>query len=188
MNFEELLIKRRSIRNFQDKPVPLETIKELIKESTLAPSAGNEQPWKFIIVNDTAMIKKMSDESKKNILTRIEANPNDYANKYMAMLKNEKFNVYYNAPALVLILGMSHLKNLHVDCTLAAGYFMMAATSRGLGTCWVNLGMEIHDPQMISELGIPDDCTIVAPIILGYPEKIPAPPKRKEPEILKILS
>ena len=65
---------------------------------------------------------------------------------------------------------------------------MMAATSRGLGTCWVNLGTEIHAPDMVSELGIPDNHEIVAPIILGYPEKIPSAPKRKEPEILRIIS
>ena len=64
---------------------------------------------------------------------------------------------------------------------------MMAAATRGLGTCWVNLGSEIHDPDMVSALGIPDNHTIVAPIILGYPEQIPSAPKRKEPKIIKII-
>jgi nitroreductase len=188
MTFYELLKKRRSVRNYQDRPVSVELVLELIRESTFAPNAGNEQPWKFLIVNDREMLKKISDESKKNILARIDANPNDYAKKYLKMLKNESFNVFYNAPCLVLILGLSTLKNVYVDCTLAAGYFMMAATSRGLGTCWVNLGTEIHDPDMLSKLGIPADHTIVAPISLGYPEKIPSVPKRKEPEIVKIIS
>ena len=188
MTLDELLKKRRSIRKYQEVPVSVEVIKEMIKESTLAPNVGNEQPWKFIIVNDKKMLKRMSDESKKNILSRIADNPNDYAKKYKGMLQKESFNVFYNAPCLVMILGFSNLKNLYVDCALAASYFMMAATSRGLGTCWVNLGTEIHDPVMINELGIPDNCTIVAPITLGYPEKIPSAPKRKEPEILKIIT
>jgi hypothetical protein len=51
----------------------------------------------------------------------------------------------------------------------------------------VNLGTEIHDPEMLRELAIPDNCTIVAPIILGYPENIPSVPKRKEAEIVKII-
>ncbi|MCI5146378.1 MAG: hypothetical protein D3923_12825 [Candidatus Electrothrix sp. AR3] len=102
------------------------------------------------------------------------------------MLQNESFNVFYNAPCLVMILGPSHLKNLFVDCALAAGYFMMVASSRGLGTCWVNLGTEIHDPEMIRDLAIPDNCTIVAPIILGYPETIPPVPKRNEPKISRL--
>ena len=88
----------------------------------------------------------------------------------------------------MLILGSTHLKNLYVDCALAAGYLMMAATSRGLGTCWVNFATEIQDPELKQELGIPDDCTIVAPMALGYPEKIPAAPKRKDPDILAIVA
>jgi len=179
MTFGELLENRRSIRRYQDRPVSVQVVQELIRESTLAPSAGNEQPWKFVIVHGQDRIEKLSDESKKNILSRIAANPEDYAKKYERMLSNESFNVFYNAPCLVLILGSSDLKNLYVDCALAASYFMMAAASRGLGTCWVNLGAEIHDAEMRAELGIPDHCTIVAPIILGYPARIPPVPKRK---------
>ena len=104
------------------------------------------------------------------------------------MLQNESFNVFYNAPCLIIILGVSNLKNLLIDCALAASYFMIAAVPKNSGTCWVNLGTEINDPEMINELGIPDNCTIVAPIILGYPEKIPSAPKRKEPEILKTIT
>lgn len=187
MTYDELIKNRRSIRKYRDKPVSLEVIHEMIKESTLAPSAGNEQPWKFIIVNNKEMMKRISDESKKNLLARIKADPDDRAKKYQKMLENPSFNVFYNAPCLVIILGLSHLKNKLVDCALAAGYFMMAAVSRGLGTCWVNLGAVIRDPKMIDELGIPDDCTLVAPIILGYPEIIPHAPNRNEPEILKII-
>ena len=188
MEFAEMLKSRRSVRKYRAAPVPIEIIEELIKESTLAPNAGNEQPWKFIVVNNREMLKKMSDESKKNILSRIAANPNDYAKKYEGMLRNESLNVFYNAPCLVIILGNENLKNLYVDCSLAAGYFMMAATSRGLGTCWINLGTEIKDPELIDALGIPDHHQIVAPIIVGYPEIIPPIPKRKDPEILKVVT
>ena len=97
MEFTEMLKYRRSIRRYQDKSVPLELIREMIQESTLAPNAGNEQPWKFIVVNNKEMLKRMSDESKKNILARIAVNPNDYASKYKGMLQNEALNVFYNA-------------------------------------------------------------------------------------------
>ena len=188
MTFNELLKQRRSVRQYQDKPVPLEVIHEILRECTLAPSAGNAQPWKFIIVHNKAMLKRISDESKKNLLSRIAANPNEYASKYLNVLQNESFNVFYNAPCLVIVLGRSNVKDLLFDCTLAASYFMMSAVTKGLGTCWVNLGMEIEDPELLAELGIPEDCTIVAPIIIGYPKTVPAPPKRKEPEVLKIIS
>ncbi len=187
MNFSDLIKNRRSIRRFLDKKVPLNIIEEIINDSILAPNASNEQPWKFIIVNDMDIIKSISDESKKNILKRISENPDDYAKKYEGVLKKESYNVFYNAPSLVFILGESSKKNLMVDCALAASYFMMSATSRGLGTCWVNFGLYIKDPEMMTALGIPEDHKIVAPIILGYPDQKPSIPKRKEVEILKII-
>ncbi|MFC1557069.1 nitroreductase family protein [candidate division KSB1 bacterium] len=188
MTFEEILNNRRSIRNYQNKPVSEETIKEIIEESILAPSSGNGQPWEFIVVNNKDMLKRMSLESKRNILDRINANPDDYAGKYRRILENELYNVYHNAPCLVIILGQSSVKNLYIDCTLAASYFMMAATSRGLGTCWVNLGADIQNPEMIKELGIPENSKIIAPLTLGYPVKIPGIPSRKKPNIIKIIT
>lgn len=188
ITFAELLTNRRSVRSYQDKQVPQKLINELITESTLAPSAGNEQPWKYIIVQDKATMRSISDESKKSILARIAGNPEDYAKKYQKMLENESFNIFYNAPSLVMILGPSHLKNLIVDCALAASYLMLAAAARGLGTCWINFATELQDSELKTELAIPQNCSIVAPIILGYPEKIPPVPQRKPPEILKIIA
>ena len=100
------------------------------------------------------------------------------------MLQNEAFNIFHKAPTVILILGEACLKNLYVDCALAASYLMMSATSKGLGTCWVNFGTEIHDSELRDELGIPENHKIVAPIALGYPEKIPGIPHRREPQIL----
>ncbi|MCG8633070.1 MAG: nitroreductase family protein [Desulfobacterales bacterium] len=187
MTFDELLGSRRSVRNYRQDPVSQELITEMINESTLAPNAGNEQPWKFIVINNQAVMKRISDESKRNILARIAANPDDYASRYKTILEKEGYNVFYNAPCLVMILGPARLRNIYADCTLAAAYFMLAAASRGLGTCWVNLGRAIEDQEMLTELGVPDDCDIIAPIALGYPTQIPPVPKRKPPEILKII-
>ncbi|WP_432666678.1 nitroreductase family protein [Wukongibacter baidiensis] len=187
MNYEELLLKRRSIRNFIDKAVSNEIIMKVIKESIYAPSSGNEQPWKFIIVNDKLLMKRISDEAKRNILKRIELNPNDYAKKYEKMLRDENYNIFYNAPSMVFIIGEKNLKNMKINCSLAASYFMMSAASRNLGTCWINFATDIKSSEMLSELGITDDFEIVAPIIVGYPAKIPDMPIRKEPEILKVI-
>jgi nitroreductase len=188
MEFSELLLKRRSVRKYIDKPVTVGVLKEVISESTLAPSAGNEQPWKYIIVNNKALLQKISDECKQNILARIKNNPNDYASKYATMLKNGSFNIFYDAQTLILVLGESNVKNLQLDCTLAASYLMMSATSKGLGTCWINFAKEITDPNLLSEIGIPDNHTIIAPIIIGYPAIEPSIPKRKETQILNIIT
>lgn len=187
MEYIELIKNRRSIRNFKDTPVANEILLEMIRESTLAPSASHSQQWKFVIVNNREMMKRISDESKKNILKRIEENPGDYAKQYEATLRNPDYNVFYNAPALVIIAGPADYRNVLVDCALCAGYLMNAATARGLGTCWVNLGADVRDPALRGELGLTEDLRIVAPLIVGYPESIPAPLERNEPVILKTI-
>ena len=185
--FSELLITRRSVRSYRDEPVPLELIKELIKQSTMAPSSGNGQLWQFVIVSDKDLIKKISDESKKNLLASSIEEPEHPAKKYEGVLKSDAFNVFYNAPCLLLICGPKDKHSVYLDCSLAACYLMLAAADRGLGTCWINLGRDIRDKKMLEQLGIPETSVIVAPIILGYPQSVPNPPTRKEPEILKII-
>lgn len=133
------------------------------------------------------MIDRISRVCKRSMLDRIASNPNDYALKYEKMLQKEFFHIFYHAPVVIYIIGDAVLKNLYVDCALAASYLMMSASSRGLGTCWVNFGTEIRDPKLRDELGIPYDHKIVAPIVLGYPERIPDIPKRREPQIIKLI-
>ena len=187
MDYFELIKNRRSIRDFEDRPVSLETIKEIINESCLAPSSGNRQEWRFVIVNNKDWLKRLSDESKGNILKEIEINPETYMSRYKEALKNEKFNVFYNAPCLIIILGPKDNHSLEIDCTLMASYIMFSATARGLGTCWIGLGNYINNPHYLNELGITDDLKIVAPIIMGYPKRIPRASVRKDPQILGII-
>jgi len=186
-DFFELLKTRRSIRQFQDKEVSLETIQEIIEECCLAPSAANRQPWKFIVIQNQDFIKQISDESKKNILAYIEQNPGSPSKQYEMAMRNPDFNVFYNAPSLVFIIGPKNAANLYVDCTLAACYFMFCASARGLGTCWVGLGTSLLDPELLDRMGVPEDHKIVAPIILGHPKGIPGIPERMKPDIIKII-
>jgi len=76
---------------------------------------------------------------------------------------------------------------LDVDCALTAAYFMFSATARGLGTSWIGSGMNIRSHKMLRDLGVPEDCRIVAPIIDGYPTSIPPASGRHAPNIIKIL-
>jgi nitroreductase len=187
-DYYELLKNRRSIRDFKDKKVPQKLIDEIIKESCMAPSSANGQPWRFIIVNNTDVIKSLSDDSKKNIIFDIEMNPESPLKKYEEALLDPGFNVFYNAPCLVFIVGPKPVRTLYVDCSLAACYFMFSASARNLGTCWIGLGTRIQDPSLLGLMGMPEDHKIVAPLILGYPKGIPNQPERFEPQILKIVS
>ena len=186
--FSELLQKRRAIRDFEAKEVPLKIIEEILQEATLAPSASNNQPCRFVVVQCRKTIKALSDESKANLLSdhaekKIKLNPD-----YVSYLQNENFNVFYNAPCVIYVVGAKSVGSLDVDCALAVSYIMFGAAARGLGTCWVALGANVRDPQLRGELGISDNQRIVAPIILGYPKAIPAPSERHAPDILRVIT
>jgi nitroreductase len=188
MTYPELLKNRRSIRDFEQKDVPLEIIKEIIGESRLAPSASNGQPCHFIIIKNRQMLKKLSDENKKNLLDDFSRNPNALSTSYEAILKDDKFNVFYNAPSVIYVVGSKDVRSLDVDCALAVCYLMFSAAQRGLGTCWIGFGAHIQDPKIKEEIGLPEDYQIIAPLVIGYPKAIPAPLERKEPQILKIIT
>jgi len=187
MDFRELIVKRRSIREFERKPVNPDLVKEIIADCIQAPNARNAQPWSFVVVTNADMIKKLSDESKKNILWDMGDNPLSPYQAYKPALENADFNVFYNAPCVVYITGPKEVRTLPVDCALAAAYFMFSATDRGLGTCWVDLGSVIRDPGLRRELGLANNQVIVSSLALGYPARIPGAPSRSDPRILKII-
>lgn len=188
VDFFELLKRRRAVRDYEERPIPLELVMEIIRDSTLAPSSGNGQPWHFVVINDRDWIRRLSDESKRNLVASMDKDPTSPLRRYEALLRDERFNVFYNAPCLVYIVGPGEVRSVQIDCALAACYFMFSAAARGLGTCWVAQGAAVTDPETLGALGIPSGYRIVAPIILGYPRSIPEIPARKEPQVLKVMS
>jgi nitroreductase len=187
MDFKTLLTSRRSIRDFRDQNVPLSVVKEILQDTCLAPTASNRQPCRFVIIQKREWIKKLSTESKLNLLDDLARNPESPLKQYEAPLRDEKYNVFYNAPCLVLVIGPCDVFSLDVDCGLTVAYFMLSAASRGLGTCWIGLGAHIRDRQILSEIGVPEGYRIVAPIILGYPVTIPPASERHAPEIVRVI-
>lgn len=183
MEYQQLLKNRRSIRDFLDKKVEFSLINEIIKESCLAPSACNLQPWRFIVIQDKNLMKKLSDESKKSFLKQIEKNPVCFAKRFESSFKNPDFNIFYNASSLVLIVGKKDHPTLCEDLALYAAYFMFASTSRNLGTCYIGLAEEINKLSLKKEIGVEENETIVVPIIIGYPKNIPKASLRADPNI-----
>jgi nitroreductase len=187
MDYKTLLTNRRAIRDFQDKEVPLSLVEEIIQESCLAPTASNGQPCRFIIIRNREVLKRLSDESKKNLLAVLEKNPDSPMKMYESTLQNASFNAFYNAPCAIVVAGPKNVGSLDVDCALTVAYLMFSAAARGLGTCWIALGSQLRDPQILDEIGLPGDCRIVAPIIIGYPTAIPPASERHTPAIVKII-
>ncbi|MDY0041819.1 MAG: nitroreductase family protein [Desulforhabdus sp.] len=186
--FEDIIRTRRSIRDFIDREVPPELVREVIEESSFAPSARNNQPWHFIIITSKPVIRELSSECKANLLGQIGKNPELPIADYKTALENTDFNIFYNAPCLIYIVGPRTIASLDVDCTLAASYIMFSAAKRGLGSCWIGLGAHVERQEVRNKIGLPRDHRIVAPIILGYPRAIPEALPREKPKILKIVS
>jgi nitroreductase len=185
LTYAELLKNRRSIREYQDRKIGSEVLQEILNDTCQAPSAMGLQPWEFIVIQDKKLMEKISDESKKNLLCGIEADPNSKLKKYENMLRGSA-NVFYNAPCLVVMVGKNESEFFQRDCALAAAYFMFAATARNLGTCWIGLGAKIEDASLKKEIGLPEDYEIAVTLIVGYPQKIPAASLR-QPKILKMM-
>lgn len=188
MDFATILTQRRSIRDYQNKDVPLSIIKEILQDTCFAPTASNRQPCRFIIIQDRGVMKRISDESKENLLADGIKNPALMSPDYEAILRDQNFNVFYNAPCLIFFIGPKAVKSLDLDVGLTASYFMFSAVTRGLGTCWIGLGAHLRNNKILREIGKPDDCRIVAPIIIGYPASIPPASERHAPEIVNMIS
>jgi nitroreductase len=189
MEFSNLLLKRRSIRDYKNKEVPLEIVHEIIEDSIKAPNSQNLQPWRFIIITDMELMKRISDSCKAAMIADIENDPDSSRKEFLERLKDEAVNVFYNAPCLVYIVGQDGYYSLDVDVGLLAAYFMFSATSRGLGTCWIGMGRHVRDRKLLDEIGLPEGYRIVAPIILGYPMgNTPDMNPRNEPIVLKTIT
>lgn len=187
MDYQELLKNRRSIRDYLDEQVDISLIKEILKDACLSPSACNLQPWRFIIIQDKILMKRLSDECKKSFLKEIEKDSACFVKRFENSFKNPNFNIFYNASSLVMIVGKKDHPTLREDLALCAAYFMFAATYRNLATCYIGLAEEINNLVLKKEIGIDEKEEIVVPIIIGYPKNIPAASQRMKPNI-KVIS
>ena len=141
-----------------------------------------------MVINCRETIKRLSDESKANLLKDFAQKKASLSPEYVELLKNENFNVFYNAPCVIYIVGSKTVHSLEIDCALMASYIMFAASDRGLATCWVALGANIRDPQLRGQLGFDENHRIVVPLIIGYPRAVPAASPRRPPQILRVIT
>lgn len=183
MELMEAISTRRSIRKYRTDPVPREIIEKLLFEATLAPSGSNLQPWSFVVIQNKKLLKNYSDRAKELFINALTGRPDPQ--NYRKMLSNPDFNIFYNAGTLIGIYGNNQIPSAKEDCCLAAQNLMLSAHAIGLGTCWIGFSqLLLDDPEIKAELGIAKEYTLVAPLILGYPETVPQGYSRKPPQIL----
>jgi nitroreductase len=182
MDLESAIRERRSVRQYTDKPVSDEVLRELIDAAILAPSARNEQPWLFTVVRDKALLKHLSTEGKAATLAAMLAS--NAPSAYVETLKDPAYDIFYNAPVLIVIASASDGPWAAVNCSLAAQNLMLAARAAGLGTCWIGQAQAfLSSAKGKAALGLPNECAPVAAIIMGYPTAFPPAVPRKSAEV-----
>ena len=179
--FENIYL-RRSVRDYKPNDVPDDIIRELIKVGTYAPSAGNKQPWRFVVIKNREMIARLSGRAKKLWLDTVGEKSNPDVKMLANAMKMPEFNIFYNAPVLILIFVAPGAFSPQDDCAAAAENMMLAARSLGISSCWIGFGMPLgSDEAVLQELKVPEDHRLMAPLIFGYPVKdVQIAPQRKE--------
>jgi len=178
------ILDRRSVRIYQDKPVPKEALEEIIKAGNAAPSGSNAQPWRFVAVQAKDTRQKLAELAAP----RVEKWMETYANEMFKALRKRLASrnsdtVYYGAPAVVFVIGSGNM-SAH-DCPMVCENMMLAARSMGIGSCWVLFGqLVIDDPDVKKMLELKDDEKVYGPILFGYPKgDFPQSPPKKDPVV-----
>lgn len=182
MDLLQAIRGRRAIRDYADKALTESAIRSLIDEAVWAPSGVNLQPWCFFVVDNPAALAAYSAEAKSLMLR--QADKHLELPQLREMLASPEFNIFYNAPVLVVICATTPDEMALKDCCLAAQTLMLAAHAQGLGSCWIGFAEAwLNSPAGKAKLGIPAEYRPVAPIILGYPKGPVAPAERRTPDI-----
>jgi nitroreductase len=151
MELLDAIYTRRSIRQYQDRPVAEEAVRIILGAAMVAPSAGNVQPWQFVVVTDPAKMNQVKD-----------------VHPYVGMAAG--------APLGILVCGDLNLEKFPgfwvQDCSAAMQNLLLAAHDQGLGAVWTG----IHPVQERVErfraiFGLPEHVVPLGFAVIGWPAK-----------------
>jgi nitroreductase len=153
---------RRSIRKYRDEPVPEDLIQKLLAAAMQAPSARNQQPWQFVVIDDRVVLAKI---------------PTFMPNAAMVA----------KAPLAILVCGDLGLEKSEgywvLDCAAATQNMLLAAHALGLGAVWC--GVYPREPRMEGLrrlIGLPENVIAHGLVVLGYPGEQVQPEDRYRSE------
>jgi nitroreductase len=185
MSLMDAIYKRSSVRSYSSERLDQTTIRALLAAAVRAPTAVHLEPWAFAILQDTDALKRLSDRAKPLFLEEVQRAHLDRGGHTLDIFASPDFNMFYNAGTLIIICGKPMGPFVVADCWLAAENLILAACSIGLGTCVIGSAVPaLNTPEIKTELGIPNELTAIAPIIVGVPSGETPPTDRKEPEVV----
>lgn len=167
MSVLDVIRARRSVRAYQNKPLPEDVFLRVMEAARLAPSGKNLQPWKFILVRDPETKLQLAEASRGQLFIA-------------------------EAPVIIVACGYpercyqrqgNYMKSWPLDVTIAVDHLMLQAQEEGLGTCWIGAFDETTVKQI---LNIPVGVKVLALTPLGYPNE--SPPDRGRRSLEAIVS
>ena len=184
----DVINHRRSVRDYAPEKPDAATLNRLLAAAVRAPTAMHGEPWAFLIVQDSAVLKRLSDCAKLELSHEAQHLPEGQASHARALIAEPDFNIFYNAGTLIVICAQNTGPFVTADCWLAAQNLLLAACAEGLGTCVIGFALAaLNTAEVKHELGIPPEMTAVAPIIVGVPQGETPTTSRKAPRILRYL-
>jgi len=193
---ERVILERRSVRKYKDKQVPEKLVRRVLEAGRFAPSAGNSQPWRFIVVRDREMLEEMEkyvrlrcrvlkfllnwQESPLGKLAWVNAQisarvlPNlmhPIPFGAVSLIADGKLKLFHGAPTVILIcMDRRGAAKPAVDVGICGQNMVLAAHSLGLGTCWVGF-VELlrYSPYWKRRLGVRYPYRLAEAIAVGYP-------------------
>jgi nitroreductase len=156
MDVYNAIIKRRTIRRFQQKQIPLDILQKLVNAGRIAPSAANLQPLEYLIVNDEKLLPELFFTLKwaGYIASKGEPPAGKRPVAYIVVLVNKKITA----------------SNYERDVGAAVENILLTALENGIGTCWIGT---VDKKKLRKILNIPKYIIIDSVIALGYPDENP---------------
>ena len=175
----KVIKNRRSIKQYKAEQIPDADLQQIMEAAIYAPNARNAQTWHFTVIQNKEMLDRIVDIIKENIM-----------NSDIEFLKGRAsepgYNTFHHAPTIVIVTGDEKDKFRDVSGGAAAENIALAAKSLNIGSCVMTSPELLFASQkgnaLKKELGIPDGCTHVCVVALGYHEgKEPeTPPRNKD--------
>jgi nitroreductase len=155
MSLYDLIVSRRSIRQFGSKPVGRDILAKIVNAGRLAPSAANLQPLEFVVIDEETLKKEIFACLKwaSAIAPRGNPRPGHEPQAYIAVLVNSRIRD----------------KMYEYDVGAAIENMSLAALEEGIGGCWL---ISIDKPKVIELLNIPDSHRLDSILALGYPGQV----------------
>ena len=186
MEFRQVILNRRSVRTYQNRPISDETIAEILEAGMYAPSAVNYQPWYFVVIRSEeqrerlcAVMSKVARDVEPALQKRFEKHP-QVAEDSVRFIRSMG-----DAPVCILVFQhkaeYAKTESTIIQSVSAAiENVLLAAVDKGLGGCWLTAPLETGAGNELRDAFAPGKGPLVALLTLGYPKQIPQAPVRKE--------